>query len=143
MAVRTAEALWTGSLREGNGTMKVQSGTIEGPYSFPSRFEEGKGTNPEELLGASHAGCFSMALTAELGRAGFNPASVHTTAKVHIDRGAAGFEITKIELQTEASVPDIDDAKFQEIAASAKQNCPISKALAAVADISLQATLNA
>ena len=142
MAVRSAEALWTGSIRDGNGTMKVQSGSIEGPYSFPSRFEEGKGTNPEELLGASHAGCFSMALSGELGRAGFKPTSVHTTAKVHIDRSGSGFEITKIELQTEASVPEIDDAKFQEIAASAKQNCPVSKALAAVAEISLQATLN-
>ncbi len=142
MAVRSAEAVWNGSLRDGNGTMKVQSGSIEGPYSFPSRFEEGKGTNPEELIGAAHAGCFSMALSGELGRAGFNPTSIHTTAKVHIERGAAGFEITKIELHTEASVPDIDDAKFQEIAASAKQNCPVSKALAAVADISLQATLN-
>ncbi len=142
MAVRTAEAEWKGSLRDGAGTMKVGSGTVEGAYSFPSRFEEGKGTNPEELLGAAHAGCFSMAFAAELGRAGFSPTSVHTVAKVHIERGDAGFAVTKIELQTNASVPEIDEAKFQEIAASAKVNCPISKALAAIADITLDAKLN-
>ena len=142
MAVRTAEAEWKGSIRDGAGTMKVGSGTVEGAYSFPSRFEEGKGTNPEELLGAAHAGCFSMAFAGELGRAGFSPTSVHTVAKVHIERSDAGFAVTKIELHTNASVPEIDEAKFQEIATKAKVNCPISKALAAISDITLDAKLN-
>ena len=141
MPVRTAEAQWNGSLREGNGTVKGGSGSFEGAYSFPSRFEDGKGTNPEELLGAAHAGCFSMAFAADLGRAGFNPNYVHTVAKVHIERGDAGFSVTKIELHTDAEVPGIDEAKFQEVAESAKKNCPISRALAAISDITLNAKL--
>ena len=141
MPVRTAEAQWNGSLREGNGTVKGGSGSFEGAYSFPSRFEDGKGTNPEELLGAAHAGCYSMALSADLGRAGFTPNYVHTVAKVHIERGDAGFSVTKIELHTDADIPGIDEAKFQEVAESAKKNCPISRALAAISDITLNAKL--
>jgi osmotically inducible protein OsmC len=112
--------------------MKMQSGAYEGKYSFGSRFEENPGTNPEELIAAAHAGCFSMALTAGLGREGFNPESV--------SKGDGGFSITKIELTTEAVVPDIDDATFQQHATGAKENCPVSKALAGV-EISLEATL--
>ncbi|XSG76364.1 OsmC family protein [Herpetosiphon llansteffanensis] len=141
MAVRSAEATWTGSLREGAGSVKTGSGAVEGSYSFPSRFEDGTGTNPEELIAAAHAGCYSMALTADLGRGGYEPKSVHTIAKVHLERGDGGFSITKIELHTEAEVPNIDAAAFAEIAEKAKVNCPISKALAAVPSIELNATL--
>jgi osmotically inducible protein OsmC len=137
MPVREASAVWEGSLREGKGTAKFA--TFEGAYSFPSRFESGEGTNPEEMLGAAHAACFSMALSAELGRNNFAPERVSTVAHVHLEKGDAGFGITKIELVTEAVVPDIDDAKFQEIANTAKTNCPISKALSP--DITLKATL--
>ena len=129
MPTRKAEAQWTGSLKEGSGTVKLGSGAFQGNYSFASRFENGKGTNPEELLGAAHAGCFSMALSAGLGRAGFQPKSVHTTATVHIDKVGEAFEITKIELDCEASVPNIDDNAFQAQAKAAKEGCPLSKAL--------------
>jgi osmotically inducible protein OsmC len=141
MPVRKASAEWTGNLREGKGSMKVASGAFEGPYSFGTRFEEVPGTNPEELIGAAHAGCFSMAFSGDLGRAGFTPDFVRTTATVHIDRGESGFSITKIELNMEAKVPGIDAAKFQEIAAGAKKNCPVSRALAAVSEITLNAKL--
>jgi len=130
MAVRTSEAEWKGNLREGQGTMKLGSGAFEGRYSFPSRFESGQGTNPEELIGAAHAGCFSMALAAGLAKAGFNPTRVHTTAKVHLEQVEGGFAITKIELATEAQIPGIDNATFQQQAEGAKKNCPVSKALA-------------
>jgi osmotically inducible protein OsmC len=140
MPVRTSEAEWRGTLREGNGQMKLGSGAYEGAYSFPSRFEEGAGSNPEELLAAAHAGCFSMAFAGALGRAGFNPTRIHTTAKVHIENTGGGFSITRIELNTEGEVPDIDEATFQEHAKSAKENCPVSRALA-VSDISVQARL--
>jgi len=130
MAVRTARAQWDGSLQEGKGTMALGSGAFEGQYSFASRFEEGTGTNPEELIAAAHAGCFSMALTAALGRNGFNPQSVKTEARVQLLKGEAGFSITRIDLESEARVPGIDDAKFQEIADGAKKGCPVSKALA-------------
>src|SRR5689334_7277000 len=114
MPARTAEAQWEGSLQEGKGTMRLGSGAFEGQYSFSSRFEEGTGTNPEELIGAAHAGCFSMALSAGLGRAGYTPTRVHTTATVHLEKGDAGFRISRIDLRTEAEVPGIDDAAFQE-----------------------------
>jgi osmotically inducible protein OsmC len=130
MAVRTSEAQWEGTLREGQGTMKLGSGAFEGRYSFPSRFESGQGTNPEELIGAAHAGCFSMAFAAGLARAGFTPTRIHTTARVHLDAVSGGFAITRIELETEATVPGIDEATFQEQAETAKANCPVSKALA-------------
>jgi osmotically inducible protein OsmC len=130
MPVRSAEAQWEGSLQEGAGTMRLGSGAFEGRYSFTSRFEDGPGTNPEELIGAAHAGCFSMALSGGLSRAGHVPTRVHTTAKVHIDRGDAGFSITRIELQTEAEVPGLDEETFRREAEAAKAGCPVSKALA-------------
>jgi lipoyl-dependent peroxiredoxin len=140
MAIRTAKAQWEGNLQEGKGTMALGSGAFEGAYSFASRFEEGKGTNPEELLGAAHAGCFSMAFANALAKGGFAPKSVRTNAKVHLMKQEAGFAITLIELQTEAQVPGIDNAKFQEIADGAKKGCPVSKALAST-EIKLDAKL--
>ena len=141
MPKRTASAVWNGSLQEGAGTMKVASGAYEGPYSFQSRFQEGDGTNPEELIAAAHAGCFSMALSGDLGRAGHDPESVETTATVHIEKVEGGFGITRIDLDTRARVPGIDADEFQRIAEGAKQNCPVSKALAAVETISVNAEL--
>ncbi len=132
MPVRTANAQWDGTLKEGKGTMKMSSGAYEGPYSFSSRFENGGGTNPEELIAAAHAGCFSMALSADLGRAGFTPNSVETKADVHLEKSDAGFSIAKIVLTTRADVPGIDQAKLDEIAEGTKANCPVSRALSAV-----------
>jgi osmotically inducible protein OsmC len=120
--------------------MRLGSGAFEGPYSFASRFEDGTGTNPEELIGAAHAGCFSMALSAGLSRAGHPPTRVHTNARVHIERGDAGFSITRIELQTEAEVPGLDDEAFQREAQDAKSGCPVSKALTGT-EITLEAKL--
>ena len=140
MPVRNASARWEGNLKDGAGTMKMGSGAYEGKYSFGSRFQEEPGTNPEELIAAAHAGCFSMALTVGLGKSGFSPASVQTSAKAHLEKVGEGFQITRIELTTVASVPEIDEATFQEHATGAKENCPVSKALAGV-DISLDATL--
>ena len=139
MPTREAEATWDGSLKDGSGHMNMESGSYEGAYTFASRFEEGDGTNPEELIAAAHAGCFSMALSADLGRAGYDAERVHTTAKVTLDNDEGA--IVRIELVTEASVPDISDDEFQEIAQGAKENCPVSKALAAVDEIVLDATL--
>jgi lipoyl-dependent peroxiredoxin len=138
MPVRRSEAVWQGSLKEGSGKMRLASGLYEGPYTFSSRFEEAAGTNPEELLGAAHAGCFSMFLAALLTDNGHPPDRVHTEAAVHL---GAGPTIVKIELDCEASVPGIDDAMFQELAAQAKTACPVSKALAAVPEIKLNARL--
>lgn len=135
MPIRHAQAIWNGTLREGSGRMKY--GAYEGKYTFASRFESGEGTNPEELVGAAHAGCFSMFLSALLTKEGFKPTRIATTAKVHIEDGPT---ITTIELDTEASVPDLTDAKLQEIAAAAKAQCPVSKALASV-NIKLNAKL--
>ena len=140
MAIRTAKAQWEGKLQDGRGTVALGSGAFEGAYSFSSRFEEGTGTNPEELIGAAHAGCFSMALAAALTRNGFSPRRVTTHASVHLTKGAEGFEISAIELDTEADVPGVDAAKFTELADGAKKNCPVSKALAAT-KISLHAKL--
>jgi lipoyl-dependent peroxiredoxin len=140
MPVRTASARWNGSLTEGKGTVALGSGAFEGQYSFSSRFEEGTGTNPEELIGAAHAGCFSMAFSGGLGRAGFTPDYIETTAKVHIVKDDGGFSITTIELSTRGSVPGIDDATFQKEAEAAKAGCPVSRALAGV-DIILDAQL--
>lgn len=139
MPVRKADAVWNGTLREGNGTMKLAA--WEGPYSFASRFESGEGTNPEELIAGAHAGCFSMALSAALGKNGFPPERIATTASVHLEKVGEGFGITRIDLSTDATVPGIDDAKFQEIAGQAKANCPVSKALQAV-EITLDARLS-
>jgi osmotically inducible protein OsmC len=141
MPKRTANAVWEGSLTEGSGTMRMASGAYEGPYSFQSRFEEGDGTNPEELIAAAHAGCFSMALSAELGRAGHDPQSVETEAIVHLDKEGDGFAIKRIELRSSARVPGISDEDFQQIAEGAKKGCPVSQALAAVESIELDAKL--
>ena len=140
MPVRNAEAEWKGSLQEGSGTMRLGSGAFEGQYSFGSRFEEGVGTNPEELIAAAHAGCFSMALSGALTKAGHPPTRVHTTAKVHIDKGDAGFSITRIELKTEGEVPGIDEDTFRKEAEGAKVGCPVSKALTGT-EITLDAQL--
>ena len=140
MPVRTADAVWNGTLREGNGTMKMMSGAYEGPFTFASRFEEGKGTNPEELVAAAHAGCYSMALSADLGRNEFTATRIQTTAKVHLGPVDGKPTVHTIELFSEAEVPGIDEATFQEIANGTKQNCPISRLLAA-ADIKLEAKL--
>lgn len=140
MPIRKADAVWEGDLQGGKGSMKFGSGAFDGQYSFSSRFEEGTGTNPEELIAAAHAGCFSMALSGALGRAGHPPTKVSTTAKVHLEKGEVGFHIPHIELVTEASVPGIDEAEFLRIAGEAKQNCPVSKVLAG-AEITLDAKL--
>lgn len=140
MATRTADAVWNGDLKDGNGTMALGSGAFKGAYSFRSRMEEGAGTNPEELIGAAHAGCYSMQLSAMLAAAGHPAKQIHTTAKVHFGPSGNGFAITGIDLTTEAEVPGMDDAAFQEQAEGAKTNCPVSKALAAT-PITLQATL--
>lgn len=134
MPVRNAEAQWNGKLTDGNGTFKFGIGddAYEGSYSVPSRFEEGEGTNPEELLGAAHAGCFSMALSGALGRAGHDPKSIRTQAHVHIDKVDESWTITKIHLETSADVPGLDEDAFLEIAEGAKENCPVSRALRSV-----------
>jgi len=126
MAVRTSTAEWKGTLKAGAGTMKVGS-SWEGAFTFASRFESGKGTNPEELIGAAHAGCFSMFLSALLSDAGFTPTSIRTTATVHLDDGPV---ISQIELNTEAVVPGLDEAAFRKHTEKAKTDCPVSKALA-------------
>ena len=141
MPTRKAEAEWQGNLAQGSGQLKVGSGAFEGPYSFKSRFEEGEAaTNPEELLGAAHAGCFTMALTAGLSRAGITPKRIHTEARVKLEKVGEAFTITQIELETEAEIPGVDDATLQKYAQDAKQNCPLSKALAAT-QISMNAKL--
>jgi osmotically inducible protein OsmC len=141
MAKRTGEARWEGSLQEGKGTMRLAGGAYEGQYSFGSRFEEGPGTNPEELIAGAHAGCFSMALAGELGKAGYEPESVETTAGVHIDKVGDGFGITRIELRTRARVPGIDREEFDRLVQAAKEGCPVSRALAAVESIEAEAEL--
>jgi osmotically inducible protein OsmC len=141
MATRQANAEWKGSLKEGTGEMALGSGSYKGPYSFVSRFENGAGTNPEELIGAAHAGCFSMALAAALGRAGITPKSIRTTAKVHLGTSDAGPTITRIDLETEGEVPGIDQATFQQHAEGARKGCVVSRALGGVKDITLNATL--
>ena len=138
---RKAGAVWKGGLKDGKGTVTTASGVLTStPYSFSTRFEEGKGTNPEELIAAAHAGCFSMALAFQLSGAGFTVERIHTTAKVHFEQRNGGWSIHTVELQTEAAVPGIDAAKFTEQAQSAKKNCPVSRALAGVA-IQLSAKL--
>ena len=131
MPTHKAEAEWKGNLVQGSGRLKVGSGAFDGPYSFKSRFEEGQSaTNPEELIGAAHAGCFTMALTAQLSRAGLTPTRIHTVATVKLEKVGDAFAITRIDLETEAEIPGIDEATFQKQALEAKQNCPVSKALA-------------
>jgi osmotically inducible protein OsmC len=140
MPIRKASAVWKGKLKDGRGTVKLGSGLFEGPYSFSSRFEEGPGTNPDELLAAAHASCFSMALSGGLAQAGFAPTSISTTAQVTIALVGQGFKITRIDLDTEAVVPGIEAARFQEQAELAKVNCPVSQALRAT-EITLRAKL--
>jgi len=131
MPTRKAEAEWKGNLAEGEGSLKVGSGAFAGPYSFKSRFEEGQSaTNPEELIGAAHAGCFTMAITAALSRNQITATRIHTEAQVKLEKVNDAFSITEINLNTEAEIPGIDDATFQEYANNAKQGCPVSKALA-------------
>ncbi len=143
MLTRTASAHWSGSLSDGSGAISTESTAIsEKPYSFSSRFEQDgeAGTNPEELLGAAHAGCFTMAVSHALAEAGHPPTRAETTAKVHLAKETGGFEIQKIDLVLEADVPGIAEDQFQQIAADAKENCPLSKVLRA-AEITLDATL--
>lgn len=140
MGKRKGSAVWNGGLKSGDGTLVVGDGAWEGRYSFGSRFEEGDGTNPEELIGAAHAACFSMAFAAALEKAGHAPERVATTAAVDLRVGDEGPRISTIRLTTEAKVPGIDEATFRETAEGAKKNCPVSKALAGV-DIELDATL--
>jgi osmotically inducible protein OsmC len=137
MAIRTSTAEWKGTLREGSGTMKVGRSGYEGPFTFASRFESGPGTNPEELLGAAHAGCFSMFLSALLTKAGFKPTRIATTATVHLGDGPT---ITLIELDTYAEVPNLTESDLQKHAEEAKKGCPVSKALAGP-EIRMQAHL--
>jgi lipoyl-dependent peroxiredoxin len=142
MPARTANARWEGGLKDGKGSMRLGGGAFEGQYSFSSRFEEGTGTNPEELIAAAHAGCFSMALSAGLERAGHSPNSVETEAKVHLSPAdGGGFRISRIDLVTTADVPGIEEDAFQQAAQAAKEGCPVSKALAAV-EITVAASLS-
>jgi lipoyl-dependent peroxiredoxin len=141
MATRTAKAEWQGDLQQGGGTVSTQSGAVDGRYSFQSRFEEGTGTNPEELVAAAHAGCFSMALSGILSQDGHAPESIATEARVQLLKEGEGFAIKRIELITVGRVPGLDDAAFQQAAQAAKENCPISKALAAVETMTVEARL--
>ena len=140
MPERKASAQWRGSLKDGSGTMRLGSGAFEGNYSFASRMENGAGTNPEELIGAAEAGCFSMAFANALATEGHPAQEIRTSANVHFDRGDKGWAITRIDLATEGVVPGIDEATFKRIAEDSKKNCPVSKALAATA-INFTATL--
>jgi osmotically inducible protein OsmC len=140
MAVRVANAEWKGNLPKGSGTLETETGAVKGNYSFASRFEEGAGTNPEELIGAAHAGCFSMAFANGLAQAGHEPESIRTTANVHLEKGDEGFGITRIVLECTGKVPGLDEETFQKHAQEAKVGCPVSKALSAT-PIELEATL--
>jgi osmotically inducible protein OsmC len=139
MPGRTANATWNGTLKEGSGTMETESGAYEGSFSFAKRFGDEPGTNPEELIAAAHAGCFSMAFANALDENGYDPEEVHTEATLHLEDGA----ITRVDLRTEAQVPDIDEGSFDEIATESKENCPVSKALTggSIEEITLEATL--
>lgn len=142
MPTRSADATWKGNLPDGHGTMRMESGSYEGPYSSQSRFEEGDGTNPEELIAAAHAGCFSMAFANVLDEEGYDPESVETTAEVTLRMLEDGPAITAVTLNTSARVSGIDNDTFQNIAEAAKSGCPVSKALAG-AEITVDATLDA
>lgn len=142
MAIRrSAEAKWSGSIIEGKGSLKLESGAFEGPYSFSARFgDDTSMTNPEELIAAAHAGCFTMAFSGFLGRAGYEATSIDTKAVVHVEKEEGGFSIPRIDLIMEATVPNVSNDEFQELAKTAKEKCPVSRVLAG-AEISLQATL--
>ena len=141
MPIRTATAHWEGTLIEGSGVIRTGKGGIESNYSYKSRFEEGDGTNPEELIGAAHAGCFSMALSKGLADAGHPATAVDTTASVHLDKVDGAMTVTRVDLVTAASAPGLDQAEFAKIAEGAKQNCPISRLLSPGAQITLEASL--
>ena len=137
---RSASAVWTGSLKEGNGKISTDSGVLaDTQYSFSTRFEDGKGTNPEELIAAAHAGCFSMALSAEIGKLGKTVESIQTSAEVTMEKSAAGFTISAIHLKVKGKVPNWDPAAFKAAAESAKNGCPVSRVLKA--NITLEARL--
>ncbi|MHB0818527.1 OsmC family protein [Stutzerimonas stutzeri] len=137
---KTASAVWQGGLKSGKGTISTESGALkDNPYGFNTRFEDAPGTNPEELIGAAHAGCFSMALSLMLGQAGFTAERIATRAEVTLDKDGEGFSITAIALTLDAQIPGIDEAQFQQIANQAKEGCPVSKVLNA--QISLTANL--
>ncbi len=140
MPTSTASATWTGNLKEGKGSMKTGSGALDGPFSFATRFEGKPGTNPEELLGAAHAGCFSMAFSHGASQAGHTPRRVQTSAKVYLEKVEGGFAITHIQLAMEADIPGITEPEFRRLAEEAKKGCPVSKALAGV-KIELEAKL--
>jgi osmotically inducible protein OsmC len=140
--IRKASAVWNGTLKDGKGTVTTESGVLaQTPYSFRSRFETGTGTNPEELIAAAHAGCFTMALSAQLSAAGLTPESLATSAALTLEKLEAGWTVTKIHLEVTARVPGVTDDKFQKVAAEAKANCPISRLLKA--EITMKATLTA
>ena len=141
MAIRTANARWEGTLSEGTGIMRTGKGGLESNFSAKSRFEEGEGSNPEELIGAAHAGCFSMALSKGLTDAGFPPTSIETTANVNFDKVDGAWTVTGIDLVTVGTVAGIDDATFQKVAEGTKEGCPISRLLAPGTKITLNATL--
>ena len=140
MSVKTAEAMWNGSLMEGSGHLKTESGKLDTDYAWKSRAEDAPGTNPEELIGAAHAGCYSMALSHALAEAGHAPERLHTKAEVSFGKQGDGFAITGIKLILDAKVPGMDEAEFQKHAEAAKEGCPVSKALKAT-PITLEATL--
>ena len=140
--IKKAWAVWQGSIKEGGGTISTETGVLkEAPYGFKARFENGKGTNPEELIGAAHAGCFSMALSGMLGEAGLTPEKIETHAEVTLEKVGAGYEITASHLIVSARIPGAADTQFQEIANKAKAGCPVSKLLKA--KITMVATLEA
>ncbi len=137
---RKGSAVWKGGLKDGNGSVSTETGVLSSvSYSFAKRFGDEPGTNPEELIGAAHAGCFSMALSGQLGEAGVKAESIETTATVTLESGAGGFAITAIHLDVQATVPNLENSKFQELAKKAKEGCPVSKLLKA--DISMDAKL--
>lgn len=140
MRTRTAQATWEGDLKSGKGTMRSQSGAVDGAYSFPSRFEDGQGTNPEELIGAAHAGCFAMAFSLVLGEAGHQPERIDATASVTLGEADGKPTITTVHLDVSGRVPGIDAAEFGRLAEAAKTGCPVSRALAGV-DITVEAKL--
>jgi osmotically inducible protein OsmC len=140
MLTRTSDAEWHGTLREGHGHMRFGGGAYDGAFTWASRFSDGGGTNPEELLAAAHAGCFSMALSGDLVKGGFKPTGIRTTAEVHLEQVNGAWTITLIELVCGADVPGIDQATFSRIAEGTRANCPVSRALGAV-KVTLSATL--
>ncbi len=141
MPTSTASAVWNGKLKDGNGTFRANSGAFEGQYTFATRFEGARGTNPEELIAAAHASCFSMALALVLEKEGMTPERISTTARCSVERGESGFRITTMQLETRARVPGADDAAFRKAAEAAKEGCPVSGALKNNVAIELDAAL--